>query len=111
MNEVAAAGHGLLIQRRADSQGVVLFLSGELDLATAPGLDRELRAAGEAHPGRLLVDLRGLQFIDSVGLGSIIRAQQFATAGDHVLSLRRGPAQVQRLFDLVGLSDRFKFED
>ncbi len=111
MNDPGTTGHGLLIGHTADSRGAVLALSGELDLATFPELDRQLRAAGEAHPGRLLVDLRGLEFIDSVGLGSIIRAQRSVEAGGHELVLRRGAGQVQRLFELVGISDQFTFED
>ncbi len=110
MSEAPTTPTRLVIERTADCRGVVLALSGELDLATAPELDRQLRNAGQTHPGRLLVDLRGLEFMDGIGLGSIIRAQRSAAASGHTLALRRGAGQVQRLFDLVGLNDRLPFE-
>lgn len=111
MSEASLTGHGLTIRRATDSSGVVLALSGELDLATAPQLDRRLRDLGEPRPGRLLLDLRGLEFMDSVGLASIIRAQRSADAHGHRLSLRRGASQVERLIELSGVGDHLAFED
>ncbi len=100
----------LLIQRASDAQGVVLALIGELDLDTTPELDEQLRKIG-AEPRRLLIDLSGLEFMDSTGLGSIVRAQRFADSNGHRLTLRRGQHQVQRLFELTGVLERFTFED
>ena len=50
-----------------------VHVRGELDLATVPVLDdqlAELRGAGFRH---LILDLRGLYFIDSTGLRCILR--------------------------------------
>jgi len=108
----ASAPGNLEIQLKRDAQGTVLALAGELDLASVPELDRQLQALEGSIPGRrLLIDLGGLDFIDSTGLASMIRAQQSAHANGHRLALRRGQAQVQRLFELTGLIDRFTFEE
>jgi len=101
---------GLTILHELDAQGVVLVLTGELDLVSAPELDRQVRALGGASHGRLLIDLSGLEFMDSTGLASMIHAQRSAAANGHELSLRRGPDQVQRLLELTGLSGQFTFE-
>jgi anti-anti-sigma factor len=115
MTEVAAhdAGPpgGLTIQRLADAQGIILALAGELDLQSAPELDRQIRELGETSPGRLLIDLSALEFMDSTGLSVMIRAQRSASANGHRLSLRRGSTQVQRLFELTGVVEHFAFED
>jgi anti-sigma B factor antagonist len=94
-----------------DAQGTVIALEGELDLSSAPELDRRIRELDGTNPGRVLIDLRGLDFMDSTGLALMIRAQQTAERSGSGLSLRRGPAQIQRLFELTKLIDHFSFED
>jgi anti-sigma B factor antagonist len=101
----------LLQRRRSDAHGVVLALDGELDLASAPGLEQELREIEATGPDRILIDLRGLRFMDCTGLAVMLRAQQSAEANGHQLALRRGPNQVQRLFELTELLEHFTFED
>ena len=97
--------------RHTDAQGAVLTLRGELDLASAPALEHELSEIEATDPGRMLIDLSGLDFMDCAGLGVLLRAQRNAHAGGRRLELRRGTAQVQRLFVLAGLADRFVFSD
>ncbi|SRR5689334_5308674 len=85
---------------------VVLALRGELDMASLPVLRdavETLRASGSA-PSRVVVDLRELAFLDSMGLEFLLRL------GDDVeLELIRGPRQVQRLFDVMGLNEVLTF--
>jgi anti-sigma B factor antagonist len=109
-HEFAAPG-GLKIQRVTDDQGTVLELAGELDLESTPELDRQLRELDGTNLGRLLIDLSGLEFMDSTGLAAMVRAQRSARENGHRLALRPGPSQVQRLFELTGLLHRFAFED
>jgi anti-sigma B factor antagonist len=97
--------------RHTDAQGVVLTLRGELDLASAPALEHELSEIEATGPGRVLIDLSGLDFMDCAGLGVLLRAQRNAHTGGWPLQLRRPARQVQRLFVLTGLVDRFVFSD
>ena len=94
-----------------DSRGIELKLTGELDLDTTPALDEQLREIDGEHPGRLLVDLGGVEFMDSTGLATILRAQRAAASSGQVLCLRRATGQVARLFDLTGMTARLTFED
>jgi anti-anti-sigma factor len=102
---------GLTIQQMTDDRGVVIQLAGELDLESAPELDRRLRELAGEIPGRLLIDLSGLEFMDSSGLAVMVRAQRSARENGRHLALRPGPTQVQRLFELTGMLERFAFED
>lgn len=115
MHEIASNEFGtpgsLTIQRLIDDRGVVLELGGELDLESAPELERQLKEVGDTRPGRLLIDLGRLEFMDSTGLAVMVRAQRSARDNGHRLALRPGPTQVQRLFELTGVLDRFVFED
>jgi anti-sigma B factor antagonist len=110
-DHVLAMPEQLEIQRHADLYGVILALRGEIDLGSAPGFEQELREIEEAQPGRILIDLRSLDFMDCTGISVMIRAQQSAHANGHLLALRRGPDQVHRLFELTGLLDHFTFLD
>ncbi|MGW8358834.1 STAS domain-containing protein [Streptomyces wedmorensis] len=50
---------------------VLLCLTGELDLATAPLLDRAVTTALSGHPHHLCLDLTGLAFCDTTGLHAL----------------------------------------
>jgi anti-anti-sigma factor len=89
----------------------VVKLFGEIDLETAAPLGEEMSLLETQAPVRCLVDLSGVEFIDSTGLGAILRAQTTAEANGHTLTFRRGGHQVQRLFELTGIGDRLTFED
>jgi anti-sigma B factor antagonist len=94
-----------------DPRGACLRLMGELDLATAPELDLVLAQLTADGHDRVLIDLSELQFMDSTGLGSIVRAHDNADAnGNHVL-VRLGKPQVRRLFEITGLLERLDIED
>ena len=75
----------------------VLELGGELDLFAAPRLAEALDAVGGADR-RIVVDLRGLEFMDSTGLALILRFHQRAKDGHFTFIVVRGPAPVDRIF-------------
>ncbi len=100
----------LLIESRTEDDRLILTLRGELDLTSVPQFERELRDAEAANPARLVIDLSGLDFMDSTGLGALLQARERAK-DDHELSLRRGPRQVQRVLELTKTLEVFTFED
>lgn len=101
----------LVIESKTEADGIVLSLTGELDLTSAPIFERELRAAESANPGQLVIDLSGLEFMDSTGLRALLLARERAGGNGHRLKLRRGPRQVQRVLELTKTVDAFEFED
>ena len=83
---------------------------GELDLASAPELSQTL--ADALGVMRLVVlDLRPLKFIDSTGIHVIIDADSQARASGRRLVLVRGAGQVDRVLELLGLTDRLEIID
>ncbi len=58
----------LRIEDRRDARGHVIELEGELDLLTAPQLTAATGAARRGEPGRVVVDLRRVAFMDSSGM-------------------------------------------
>jgi anti-sigma B factor antagonist len=106
----APAPGPLSIESRRDGDAVLIVLQGELDLASAPDLERELKAAEGTNPSRVTIDLSGLGFMDSTGLQALLRARERAGSATYELTLRRGPHQVQRVFELTRTIDAFSFE-
>lgn len=101
----------LVIDTTIEEDAVILVLRGELDLTSAPQFEQEVRAAADRNPRRMVIDLSGLEFMDSTGLRALLVARQWAQENGHELALRRGPRQVQRVLELTKTLDAFEFED
>lgn len=90
----------------------VLTLAGELDVAGAGALERELeRVTAEHAPHTLVLDLSGLEFMDSTGLRLVVLADQNARAKGLKLVLVRGNESVQRVFTITRMEERLNFVD
>jgi len=80
-----------------------VLVFGEVDLGSAPRrADQARRAAQTAH--EVVVDLGRATFIDCTGLRALLQAS--ADIGPARLSVTPGPPQVQRLFELAGITGR-----
>lgn len=88
----------------------VIAVFGELDLATCPLLDAQIRRA-EGLTASVVVDMGGLEFMDSTGIHVLLSGYQRARDEGRGFSLRRGSAAVQRVIELTGLGDILPFED
>jgi anti-anti-sigma factor len=93
------------VQTQTTSRVTTLTVTGELDLVTSPVLQRELEKAYGSDSDLILLDLRGLAFMDSTGLHLLVKAQQRAEEAGRRLAVTRGGEQVQRLLDLTGVAD------
>ena len=89
----------------------MLTVSGELDLATSPVLDAELERASASGAERVVLDLRGVSFMDSTGLSVLVHAQRRADESRQQLVVINGSDQVLRLLTLTGVADRLTLID
>ena len=94
------------VSRRRAGDAIVVAPAGEIDLATVDALWAEIEAAS-GDTDKLVLDLREVTFIDSAGLRLVLQNSR-AIASFGVV---RGPLEVQRVFDLVGLDDRLTMLD
>lgn len=69
LNEHPVAG----VERHAT--GIVIHLVGELDLYNAPAVREALLEVCSEQPGRLVIDLAEVDFVDSTALGVLIEAR------------------------------------
>jgi anti-anti-sigma factor len=86
---------------------LALAVAGELDIS---GVDEFLARAGdlvESGADPVDLDLGGVTFIDSSGLGALVRLQKTVTSTGRRLQLVNVPRPVSRILELTGLSDLF----
>jgi len=87
-----------------------LVLSGELDLVSSTALESMvLLLCGEGITG-VALDLSKLTFMDSTGLRAVLCAREVAESHGYEFLLVPGPKNIQRLFELTGLSQVLPFE-
>lgn len=91
------------IQPETDTSALVFGLRGSLDIATSPSLRAALLEAAGQGKRELVVDLRGVEFIDSTGLGSLIGAHRRARQEGGSLRLVVNEGPLSRLFTITGL--------
>ena len=82
---------------------MVLCLHGELDMATAPQANAALHAALDARPPALIVDVAGLSFIDSTGIGALVGVARRAESDGCSLTLRSPSRPVLKVLQLTGV--------
>jgi anti-anti-sigma factor len=99
------------ITRKDDTVQVHLVIRGDLDLYQAPQFDDALvEVEGEKWP-TIVLDLRELDFLDSMALRLIMRTQARAQQDGRRLVIVRGPAFLDRVLELSGLRDHLDVVD
>lgn len=90
---------------------VRVALVGELDIASAPQFEEGLARVEGDSPELLVLDLRGVDFIDSTGLRAVIGADERARSAGRRFVIIRGPAAVERVFSVTQLDQRLDIVD
>ena len=83
----------------------VLVLRGSLDIDTAPALKANLNRLVERPAPRVVVDLGGLDFCDSMGVGVLVTAHATAQERGGWVRLAAPSAVLRRVLDTLGLTD------
>jgi anti-sigma B factor antagonist len=107
------AAEQLAVEARTNRRTALVALRGELDLLTvskvAEVLDGlEPQAAGVRH---IVLDLRGLTFMDVTGLRELLRQNEFARSNRHNLAVVRGTDAIQRVLKLTGVEEMLVLVD
>ncbi|MHB8295806.1 MAG: STAS domain-containing protein [Acidimicrobiales bacterium] len=86
-----------------DDGAPIAIVQGELDIATAPLLARELGTVAREGPRRLVIDLAGTTFMDCGGARAIIDARRALPPGSCEVVLRSPRPRVRMVLELIGL--------
>jgi anti-sigma B factor antagonist len=82
---------------------------GELDIATVETLRTEVDRLRDAGFTDLVLDLRGVRFLDSTGLRLVLELDAAARADSHELCVIRGSDVVHRIFEVTQVAERLHF--
>ncbi len=105
------AGEDFRISVRDDSGSPTVVVEGEVDVATAPSLRDELYRLIEGGASRVVVDLSGMDFIDSTGLGVFVGALKRARERGGGIELRGLKPSARKVFEITGLDSAFTIAD
>jgi anti-sigma B factor antagonist len=100
----------LSIYARGRDDCHTLVLNGELDVASAAVLEDMLEDLCAAKAKEIVVDMVGVEFIDSSGLRAILRGRSLCE--EHGCAYRLTPARrsVQRMFEMTGVAGRLPLQ-
>jgi anti-anti-sigma factor len=82
---------------------VVLHLAGEIDVLTVANLSAIVNEALVEPPLRIVLDMAGVTFCDSQGLGTLVVLSRKAQHARAVLSLTNVGEFLMRVLDITGL--------
>jgi anti-sigma B factor antagonist len=102
----------LSLATRTVAEHTVLEVGGEVDVYTAPRLRERLVELVDAGARNVVVDLGGVDFLDSTGLGVLVGALK-RVKGDEggVLHLVCNQARIRKVFEVTGLTKVFSLFD
>lgn len=80
-----------------------IAVQGEIDLSTAPELDREIAAAHHGDATAVVVDLAGVTFLDSAGINTLLKGRRLAEEHGQRFRVAGADGVVRQLLDLTGV--------
>ena len=94
----------LELESRSSTDAETVVVRGEIDMATAPRLRDVLNGLVDGGASRIVLDCRGLDFLDSSGIGVLIAVRK-RLGDDGALTLESPQAHVRKVLELTGVSD------
>jgi anti-sigma B factor antagonist len=86
----------------------VLVVKGDVDVYTAPRLREKLVELVSEGARKIVVDLDGVDFLDSTGLGVLVGGLKRARSHDGDISLVCTRARILKVFELTRLTEVFR---
>jgi anti-sigma B factor antagonist len=97
---------GFSVSTQTHGEAVVLVVTGEVDMGTAPELEESIKGALGRGPKVLVVDLSGVTFLASAGMSVLIGGNQQAGDGTSFRLVATGNATL-RPMELTGIAEEF----
>ena len=89
------------------SDCALIRVAGEIDVYSAPQLREAILGLIGTGVSHVIADLRGVDFLDSTGLGAIVGGHKRLRTNDGSLVLAASPDRIVRLFRITGLDRAF----
>lgn len=99
------------VEHRVEKDVTVVKVTGELDVFSSPRLREQLLDVIDTGPVRLVVDLSGVTFLDSTGLGVLVGIYHRLRARNGTMSFVGANERVRRVFRVTQLTKIFALYD
>jgi anti-sigma B factor antagonist len=103
--------HNLDVQAQREQDATVVTLNGEIDLRTSPQLRNLFLSLLEENPPRIILDLAGVSYVDSSGVGTIVELKRRAMPHESKVVLVGLQPRVRSLFEITRLDKFFTITD
>ena len=97
----------LTVTSRQEGARTVISVSGEIDVYTAPSLRERLNELVASGHYDLVVDMEGVEFLDSTGLGVLVGGLKRVRAHEGSLRLVCTQERILKIFRITGLTKVF----
>ena len=105
-------GEGFRAWTESTGDSVIVRAVGELDVASAPDFEEELRRALATDASAMVVDLARVTFMDSTGLRALLVATGASNMNSKRVDVRRElTTAVQRTLEVSGMAEKLRFVD
>lgn len=92
---------------RHEADAAIVRVQGEVDLRTSPELRGAFLELLEQRPGRIIVDLSDVHYVDSSGVGTIVELKRRAMRDRSEVILVGLQPRVRSLFEITRLEQFF----
>lgn len=99
--------HFELSEESSDAGAHIIIVCGEIHVSTAPQFTQRLSAAIDSGKTAVVLDMTGVEFIDSTGLSVLLNGLRLVTQMHGRMALVCTNPTVLRLFQITSLDDTF----
>ena len=101
----------LSLSTRAERGRTVVEVTGEIDVYTAPKLREQLAELVDSGRHDIVVDMQGVEFLDSTGLGVLVGGLKRVKQHDGSMNLVCTQERILKIFRITGLTKVFPIYD
>jgi anti-sigma B factor antagonist len=101
----------LSLTTSTEGDRTIVTVGGEIDVYTAPKLREQLVDLVNSGQYHLVVDMEGVEFLDSTGLGVLVGGLKRVRAHDGSLRLVCTQERILKIFRITGLTKVFPIHD
>jgi anti-anti-sigma factor len=98
-------GDILYVETSYDDGTATIILVGEFDMSGAAHFWASVTEVLGTRPPSMIVEARGLTFIDSSGLAALIRAREAADVAGVTFGVREPSPELRRIVEVTGTVD------
>ncbi len=99
------------VQINRHPAGLVVRPVGDVDLSRSPSFRGELKKVLDEGPGRLVIDLSSVPYMDSSGVATLVECLQIARRGSIPLVLCAMQTKVRSVFEIARLDSVFTISE